>query len=108
MTNTIIRHAARELSPTRPIAFIAETVRCPRPTAKSWYTGHRRSPIWVLELLRDLGRMKGLISLERELEHQIRKREYEPKRRTGFWIIDPLTGQNKSNRRGRPKRTESL
>ena len=50
-------------------------------------TGHRRPPISVLKLLRDVIRGEGT-GLEWELEYEIRKREYEPKHLTGFCQID--------------------
>ena len=102
MAWTLIRHVAQELSPNRPIMFLAELVRRPRPTAKSWYSGHRRPPIGVLEMLRDEVLARGLIGLGQQLAYYVRQREYEPKHRTGFWLIDPVTGMNRSNRHGRP------
>jgi hypothetical protein len=102
MAQTLIRDAARALSPDRTIVILARLGGCPRPTAKSWATGHRRPPIYVLKLLRELmrGRRTGL---EGELDCEIRRREYEPKRLTGFCQIDPLTGVDKRNRQGRPR-----
>src|SRR5262245_16811639 len=76
-----------------------------RSTAKSWATGHRRPPISVLKVLRETVRARGLIGLEAALDWHIRKRRLEPKHRTSFWQIDPVTGQNKANRFGRPKRS---
>jgi hypothetical protein len=78
----------------------------PRPTAKAWATGHRRPPIYILTKLRDVvqGRRTGL---EGELDYEIRKREYEPRHRTGFNMIDPLTDRDKRNRRGRPRRIKA-
>jgi hypothetical protein len=103
MAWSLIRDAARALSPDRPIMLLARLGGCPRATAKSWATGRRRPPISVLKLLRESvqGRRTGL---EGELDHEIRKREYEPKHRTGFNLIDPLTGFDKRNRLGRPRR----
>jgi hypothetical protein len=34
----------------------------------------------------------------------IAKREGEPPRRRGFFVVDPATGQNRANRLGRPKK----
>ena len=45
--------------------------------------------------------------LPSELEILIAKREGEPPRRRGFFVVGPATGQNKQNRRGRPKRHSS-
>src|SRR5690348_12340443 len=103
MAQTLIREAARALSP-RPIMMLAELGRCPRPTAKSWATGYRRPKVVILELLRDAVQARGLTGLARELDHHIRQREWEPRHRSGFWLIDPITRQNKANRLGRPKR----
>jgi hypothetical protein len=108
MAWTLIRDIARTLSPDRPIIFLARLAGCPRPTAKSWATGHRRPPISVLKLLRELvqGRRTGL---EGELDYEIRRREYEPKHRTGFNLIRERDGpcsipRDGRNRRGRPRR----
>ena len=98
MPHTWIRDLARMLSPDRPIMFLAEVAHRPRSTAKSWATGHRRPPISVLKVLRETVRARGLFGLEAELDYHIRKREQEPKHRTGFWQIDPITGQNRANR----------
>src|SRR5262249_26787847 len=102
MAPTLIRDVVRMLSPDRPIMLLARAGGCPRPTAKSWATGHRRPPIYVLKRLRELmrGRTTGL---EGELDYEIRRREYEPKHRTGFHQIDPVTGFDKRNRSGRPR-----
>jgi hypothetical protein len=108
MAWTLVRHVAQQLSPQRPIMFLAELGRCPRATAKSWASGHRRPPIWVLELARDeITRIGGLFGLKQELDYNIRLRTDEPRQRTGFWIIDPITGQNKANRLGRLERATS-
>jgi hypothetical protein len=47
MAHTWIRDIARTLSPEQPIMFLAQLARCPRATAKSWATGHRRPPLYV-------------------------------------------------------------
>jgi hypothetical protein len=57
----------------------------------------------ALEMLRDVAESRKLYGLVLEFERLIRKRSYEPRRRTGFWDIDPLTGQNRANRLGRPQ-----
>jgi hypothetical protein len=85
---------------------LAELGRCPRATAKSWATGHRRPPIWVLQFLQAHLRARRLSTPADEIEGLIvqRKREeHMDKPRTGFWIVDPATGQNKANRLGRPR-----
>jgi hypothetical protein len=42
-------------------------------------------------------------AVQRELDILIGKRMGEPPYRRGFFVVDPLTGQNKQNRLGRPK-----
>jgi hypothetical protein len=110
MSDTVIRAAANALNPDRPIMAFAKRTRRRRSTVKSWTTGRRRPPIWTLKILRDMlnERLGTLIALIRELDYAIAKRECEPRRRTGFCTIDPATGQDKRNRRGRPKRTLML
>ena len=100
------RHGVRALSPDRPIKLLTQLARCPRATARSWVTGHRRPPIYVLKLLRVVIRGEGT-GLELELEYEIRKRENEPRHLTGFCQIDPATGRDKRNRLGRPKRIKA-
>jgi len=56
-------------------------------------------------MLRDLAETRKLYGLVPEFERLIRKRSYEPRRRAGFWIIDPVTGQNRANRFGRWRRS---
>jgi len=106
MSDTVIRRAARVLNPDKPIMALAELGRVPRSTAKSWATGRRRPPIWVLTILRDLltDRQAALSQLIPELEYVIIQREREPMHRTGFNLKDPVTGLDKRNRRGRPRR----
>ena len=106
MSDTLIRRAARALSPDRPVMTLAVLGRSPRPTAKSWATGHRRPPIWLLHFLQAHLRTRRLSPLADEIEALIVQRdreEHKDKPRTGFWIIDPATGQNKANRLGRPR-----
>ena len=110
MPDTVIRRAARALNPDRPVGALAERVRRPRSTVKSWTTSRRRPPIWTLKLLRDMlnDRQGALFALIRELDYVIAKRESEPQHRTGFCTIDPTTGQDKRNRLGRPKKITTL
>src|SRR5215831_2649540 len=100
MAHTWIRDHARVLCPDQPIMFLARLAHRPRSTAKSWATGHRRPPLSVLIALLEVVRDRQLFVLEGELDYHIRKRECEPKQRTGFCQIDPLTGRDKRNRRG--------
>jgi hypothetical protein len=89
--------------------FLAHLARRPRATVKSWATAHRRAPLYFLKSLRDLGQSQaqkaGFLG---ELDREIRRREFEPKHLTGFFQIDPVTGQNKRNRRGRPKKIRTI
>ena len=106
MSGTLIRRAARALDPNRPIMTLAGFRRSPRPTAKSWATGHRRPPIWVLQFLHAHLHARRLPTLADEIEGLIMQRKQEERKdkpRTGFWIVDPATGQNKANRLGRPR-----
>ena len=106
MSASVIRSAARALNPDKPIRTLASLVHCPRPTAKAWANGHRRPPVVVLKILRDLlkNRQAALLQLIDALEYVIMQREREPKHRTGFNLIDPLTGMDRRNRLGRPRR----
>ena len=63
----------------------------------------------VLKLLHAELQRRGAecFSALRELELLITKREGEPPRRRGFFVVDPLTGQNRQNRLGRSKKRYS-
>jgi hypothetical protein len=110
MTVNLIRLAARTISPKRPIKMLMNLHRIPRPTAKSWYSCRRRSPIWVLEHLRHMVAVRGATDLEQQFDHLIRQRLNEPKRRTGFHLVRERDGPGSTprdgrNRMGRPKKT---
>jgi hypothetical protein len=121
MARTLIRDIARVLSPDRPIMFLARLAGCPRHTAKSWATGHRRPPVAVLKTSLQairrrqverageatLQERQNLSGAAYELEDIIRKRSYEIKRLTGFNEIRERDGpgsipRDGRNRRGRP------
>jgi hypothetical protein len=116
MAWTLIRDVARLLSPDRPIMLLARLGGCSRATAKSWVTGHRRPPIYVLRLLRDAAQSQawraGLLG---ELDYEIREREGEPpwkRRGPGFMEIRERDGPGSTprdgrNRLGRPKRVRA-
>jgi hypothetical protein len=112
MAWTLMRDIARTISPDRPIMLLARLGGCPRATAKSWATGHRRPPIYVLKLLREIERDGGRTGLGPELDYEIRKREGEPgwmRRGPGFMQVRERDGpgsipRDGRNRRGRPKR----
>ena len=103
-TFNFTRWAARELSPDCPIKFLTELAHCPRSTAKAWYCGHRRAPIWFLQRLRDAAQNRQLRDLAGQLEYYIQQREREIRHPKGFMVRDPLTGMDKRNRRGRPRK----
>lgn len=113
MAWTLIRDIMCMLSPDRPIMQLARLAGRPRPTAKSWATGHRRPPIYILSKLHIVLRDRGWIAEERELEYEIRKREIEPRHRGGFNTIRERDGpgsvpRDGRNRRGRPKKIRTI
>jgi hypothetical protein len=83
-TTTLVRAVAIALAPRRPIAFLSETIRRPRPTAKAWFVGRRRPSTLVLQILRDLAASDGLVDLADQLAYVVRLRLYQPKHLTGF------------------------
>ena len=91
-------------APTNPKSFLSNLARCPLPTAKSWYSGRRRAPIWLLQRLRDVARDRQLRDLAGQLDDHLQQREREPPRARGFMLRDPLTGLDKRNRRGRSRK----
>jgi peroxiredoxin len=100
----LVRWAARELSrPNQPIKFLVELAHCPRATAKAWYCGHRRAPIWFLQRLHGQAQDRQLGDLAGQLDYHLQQREREPPRARGFMLRDPLTGLDKRNRRGRSR-----
>ena len=111
MSDTVIRRAARALNPDRPIRALAALGRCPRSTAKSWATLHRRPPVSVLKVLREAinARQSAIFAVLSDLDLLIMKREYEPKHRTGFNLIRERDGpgsipRDGRNRHGRPRK----
>src|SRR5215831_15381138 len=103
--STIVDIAVGLLFPAAPNSLLSRMARVPKSTARSWRR-HRRPPMAALKLLRTELQRRGAecFSTLRELEILIAKREGEPPRRRGFFVVDPATGQNKQNRLGRPKR----
>jgi hypothetical protein len=111
MSDTVIRRAARALNRDKPIRTLAVLAHCPRPTAKAWANNHRRPPIVILKILRDMlkARHAALLALIPELDCAIMQREREPKHRTGFNEIRERDGpgsvpRDGRNRCGRPRR----
>jgi len=103
----LLDRAARLLFAGMPTALLAGMARAPKATAKSWRQGRRRAPIRVVRQLLPLlqAHAAECNSLHRDIENWIFVREVEPRHRGGFCAIDPLTGLDKRNRRGRPSRT---
>jgi hypothetical protein len=105
-TFNFMRWASRELSPDCPIKFLTELAHCPRPTAKAWFSGYRRPPIWILQRLHIIARDRQLRDLAGQLEYHIQQREREPSRARGFMLRDTATGMDRRNRLGRPKKKQ--
>jgi hypothetical protein len=104
--STIVDVAVHLLFPAAPNSLLSRAVGVPKSTARSW-RHHRRPPFRVLKLLSTELQRRGAacFSVQRELDILIGKRMGEGPRRRGFFVIDPATGQNKQNRRGRPRRS---
>src|SRR5215472_5706913 len=102
--STIVDTAVGLLFPAAPNSSLGRATGVAKSTARSWRR-HRRPPMTALKLLRTELQRRGAecFSTLRELEILIAKREGEPPRRRGFFVVDPLTGQNKQNRFGRPR-----
>lgn len=81
-----IRSAAQALYRGMPNKLLAEALGCPRGTARSWLSGHRRAPVHVLEALAAWLRAHASLSqaLAVELEGKARARKTEQKVRRGF------------------------
>jgi hypothetical protein len=110
MIDFLIRASAIALNPTAPTAGLAKLAGRPKSTARSWCREDRRPPIAVLQALHAamVRRHGELARLIVALERLIYEREREPKRRRGFFRIDPTTGQNRANRKGRPRKQTTL
>jgi hypothetical protein len=108
---TIIRRAARLLSADAPNAALARLAGCPKSTARAWISGHRRPPINLYSRLEEefRERIRTHFAIVAEMKHVVwlRGREPQPPLR-GFFAIDPLTGRDKRNRLGRPKKTKPV
>jgi hypothetical protein len=106
MSDNLVRRAAFALNPSRPIMTLAGLARGRRSTAKSWATGHRRPSIATLKIICDLlkERRAELYQLIPDLEYLIMLREREPPHARGFMIRDPVTGMDRRNLLGRPRK----
>jgi hypothetical protein len=99
----------RELWQGRHNSTLAERLDVPRATAKSWLAGKRRMPIVQMhamaEALRhDIGIANSALSF---LEVEIQRRERDPPRRRGFFVVKDWDGTgirtNRQWRGGRPR-----
>ena len=104
----LINGVAKALFTGAPSALLARTCGVPKATARSWRR-RGRAPLSVLRQLHYLlqARVAEINDFWRQLGIEIARREGEPPRRRGFFVVDPLTGQNRQNRRGRPRRVVS-
>ena len=102
----LLDRAVLALFPSAPSALLAAEMSVPKATARSWRR-HRRAPMPIYRRIHRLlqERAAECNDLWRLLGIEIAKREGEPPRRRGFFVVDPATGQNKQNRRGRPRRS---
>jgi hypothetical protein len=106
MEMMLLDRAALLLWPDTPNARLAGITGRPRSTVRNWRNARRRAPAHVLSLIRTELQTRGseIFSLLRELDIELARREGEPPRRRGFFVVDPLTGQNRQNRIGRPRK----
>jgi hypothetical protein len=95
--DALVARAAELLFTAAPSSLLSRAAGVAKATARSWRRGHRRAPLPVLRLLHTELQRRGAecFSVLRELDY------------LGFFTMDPLTGQNRQNRLGRPKRRQS-
>lgn len=101
----VVDRATKLLFAAAPSSLLSQMARVPKSTARSWRKTRRRPPMQVLRMLSIELQRHGAacFSVLRELDDLIGKRMGEPPLRRGFFVVDPLTGQNRQNRAGRPK-----
>jgi len=106
MDMRLLYRAASLLWPDAPSARLARLADRPKSTARNWRRNRRRAPLDVYRRVRQELQARGaaIFSLMREFDREIPRREGDPPRRRGFFVVDPRTGQNRVNRRGRPRR----
>jgi hypothetical protein len=103
MDMMLLDRAASLLWPDTPNAGLSGVTGRPKSTVRSWRSAHRREPAQVLSLIRAELQSRGseIFSLLREFDVELAQREGERPRRRGFFVVDPLTGQNRQSRIGR-------
>lgn len=69
---------------------------------KHWRAGRRSMPEWFAECLAD--HIEARVKSGAELVAELRAYRKPERKRQGFLVVDPVTGQNKANRTGH-KRT---
>ena len=76
-------------------------------TAQCWRSERSRMPAADAERLAIFIRSRSEhgLALAKELEDYVALRRAEPKRLTGFFVVDPVTGQSRQNRVGRRRST---
>jgi hypothetical protein len=86
--STIVDLAVGLLFPAAPNSSLGRAAGVAKSTARSWRR-HRRPPMAALRLLRAELQRRGAecFSTLRELEILIAKREGEPPRRRGFFVV---------------------
>ena len=101
-----VTRAADLLFTAAPNSLLSRATGAAKSTVRSWRRAHRRPPLHVLRLLSTELQRRGAecFSVQRELDILVAKRMGEGPRRRGFFVVDPLTGQNRQNRLGRPRR----
>jgi hypothetical protein len=101
-----VKRATALLFKAAPNALLGRLARVPKSTAISWRRARRRPPVPILRLLSNALQQHGAecFSVQRELDILIGKRMGEPPLHAGFFVVNPVTGQNRQNRAGRPKR----
>jgi hypothetical protein len=109
MEMMLLDRAALLLWPDTPNAGLSGITGRPKPTVRNWRSARRRAPLSVLRELRLLlqARAAECNALWGEIGNEIARREGEPPRRRGFFVLDPLIGQNRQNRLGRRRLREA-
>ena len=109
--NWLLNRAALLLWPDAPNAGLARTAGRPKSSCRSWRSGHRRVPTYVLERLRLSlqARAAECNTVWDDICREIARRQGEPLRRRGFMEIRERDGpgsipRDGRNRLGRPRK----